>query len=63
MDVDQVLKEVKYTAVASSGPGGQHANKVATKVQLELDVVNSLAFAKAEHAQIIKSLKSRLANC
>lgn len=60
MDVDQLHKEVKYTAVASSGPGGQHANKVATKVQLELDVVNSSAFAKAEYAQILKSLKSRL---
>lgn len=60
MNIDQVHKEVTYTAVASSGPGGQHANKVATKVQLELDVVNSIAFAKAEHLQILKSLKNRL---
>jgi ribosome-associated protein len=60
MDVDQLHREVQYTAVASSGPGGQHANKVATKVQLELDIYGSLAFAKAEHQRILTALKKQL---
>jgi ribosome-associated protein len=60
MDITQLEKEVSYTAVASSGPGGQHANKVATKVLLEFDIENSLAFAKGEHSRILEALTSQL---
>lgn len=60
MDIHQLHKEVKYTAVASSGPGGQHANKVATKVMLEWKVEESLAFAEAEHQRILYKLHNRL---
>jgi ribosome-associated protein len=52
MNIELLHKEVQYKAVASSGPGGQNVNKVATKVQLYFDVVNSLAFAEAEHERI-----------
>ena len=62
MDRDQIQKEVNFKAVASSGAGGQHVNKVATKVQLYFDVLNSLAFAKAEHSRIIARLNNRLTN-
>ena len=31
-------RELSWTAVASGGPGGQHVNKVATKVALRWDV-------------------------
>ncbi|WP_438962666.1 peptide chain release factor-like protein, partial [Nonlabens sp.] len=60
MDIHQLHKEVKYTAFASSGPGGQHANKVATKVMLEWKVEESLAFAEAEHQRILYKLHNRL---
>jgi len=60
MNIHQLHKEVKYTAVASSGPGGQHANKVATKVMLEWKVEESLAFAEAEHQRILYKLHNRL---
>jgi ribosome-associated protein len=60
MDITQLEKEVTYTAVASSGPGGQHANKVATKVLLEFDIENSSAFAKGEHSRILEALTSQL---
>ncbi len=38
-----VLKpaEIKFSFIASLGPGGQNVNKVATAVQLRFDVVNS----------------------
>jgi ribosome-associated protein len=62
MDIDIIHKEVQYKAVTSSGPGGQHVNKVATKIQLYFDVLNSLAFAKAEHERIITKLKNQLTN-
>jgi ribosome-associated protein len=60
MDLTQLEKEVSYTAVASSGPGGQHANKVATKVLLEFDIEKSSAFAKGEHSRILEALTSQL---
>ena len=60
MDLEQLHREVTYTATTSSGAGGQHVNKVATKVQLELDVLKSTAFAKAEHSRIIDAIKNRL---
>ena len=60
MDRTQIEKEVSFKAVTSSGAGGQHVNKVATKVQLYFDVLNSLAFAKAEHSRIIARLRNRL---
>jgi len=60
MNIEQLHKEVQYKAVASSGPGGQNVNKVATKVQLYFDVLNSLAFAKAEHERIIIALNNQL---
>ena len=60
MNIEQLHKEVHYKAVASSGPGGQNVNKVATKVQLYFDVLNSLAFAKAEHERIITALNKQL---
>ena len=60
MNIDQLHREVNYKAVTSSGAGGQHVNKVATKVQLYFDVLNSLAFAKAEHQRVLEKLKNRL---
>ncbi|MGB5980755.1 MAG: alternative ribosome rescue aminoacyl-tRNA hydrolase ArfB [Nonlabens sp.] len=60
MNINQIHREVTYKAVTSSGAGGQHVNKVATKVQLSFDVLNSLAFAKAEHSRIMENVKNRL---
>lgn len=62
MNIDVLHKEVQYKAVASSGPGGQNVNQVATKVQLYFDVVNSLAFAEAEQERVISKLKNQLTN-
>ncbi len=33
--------EIEFTAIRSSGPGGQHANKVSTAVRLRFDVCRS----------------------
>lgn len=60
MNVDQLHREVKYKAVTSSGPGGQHANKVASKVLLEWDASHSLAFTDVELQRILHQLQNRL---
>lgn len=35
------LSEIKFTFIASPGPGGQNVNKVASAVQLRFDVLRS----------------------
>ncbi len=60
MDVDQLHREVNYRATTSGGPGGQHANKVATKILLEWNATSSIAFAEAEQFRILSKLQNRL---
>lgn len=44
----------------SSGSGGQHVNKVATKVELLLDVLNSQVLSDAQKELILKRLANRI---
>jgi len=62
MDVRRLVQELKFKAVRSSGAGGQHVNKVSTKVDLSFDVLNSEALSDKEKERIQKKLKSRLTN-
>lgn len=62
MDHHRILQELKFKAVRSSGAGGQHVNKVSTKVELSFDVLGSKALSTDEKARIRKKLKSRLTN-
>ena len=60
MDEEQILRELEYKAVRSSGPGGQHANKTATKVELSFDVENSRGLSDDERERILKKLSNRI---
>lgn len=51
--------ELVETFSASGGPGGQHANKAATRVELVFDVASSSAFAhEAQRQRVIDRLGS-----
>jgi len=39
MDSAKLLKEISFKAVRSSGPGGQHVNKTASKAVISLLLV------------------------
>jgi ribosome-associated protein len=41
---------------ASGGPGGQHANKAATRVEVSLDLETSAAFTDSQRARVIARL-------
>ena len=41
---------------ASGGPGGQHANKAATRVELTFDVTMSSAFTETQRERVISKL-------
>jgi len=60
MEKKGLIQEIKLKAVRSSGPGGQHVNKVSTKVELTFDVENSYALSLLEKERIYHKLASRL---
>ena len=60
MNSDQILKEVIFKAVRSSGAGGQHVNKVSTKVILVFDLESSDALTVNEKEQLRQSLATAL---
>lgn len=60
MDEEKLVGELQYKAVRSGGAGGQHVNKVATKVVLTFDLVNSRALAEDEKLRLLDKLGSRL---
>lgn len=60
MDKKQIHSELQFKAVRSSGAGGQHVNKVSTKVELAFDVAASQGLSAAEKERLLLKLKSRL---
>lgn len=48
--------ELQESFSASGGPGGQHANKAATRVELTLDITTSSAFNDSERQRVIDKL-------
>ncbi|PRX56822.1 alternative ribosome rescue aminoacyl-tRNA hydrolase ArfB [Flagellimonas meridianipacifica] len=60
MDQGIIIKELQFKAVRSSGPGGQHANKVSSKIELSFDVDASLGLSPEEKQRICLKLRSRL---
>ncbi len=48
------LGEIELRASRSSGPGGQHANKTASRVDASFDVLASSAPGEQQRARIIK---------
>jgi len=61
MKKDIIIRELKFKAVRGSGAGGQHVNKVSTKVELAFDVENSFALSVSEKERVYSKLDNRLA--
>lgn len=57
---DKILTEVNFRASRSSGKGGQHVNKVSTKIEIRFDLKNSFAFDEDEKKILFRKLKSKL---
>ncbi len=52
--------ELTYRAVRSGGPGGQHVNTSATRVELTWDVVASASLDEAQRARLLERLHTRI---
>ena len=59
MDAD-IVKELKFKAIKSSGAGGQHVNKVSSKIEMQFDVNNSNYLSQEEKELLFKKLQSKL---
>ncbi len=55
-----LLPEFVFKTSRSGGAGGQHVNKVATKVQLQFDVRNSNLLAEEEKILVLSKLINQL---
>lgn len=60
MNKEQLLTELDFKAIRSSGPGGQNVNKVASKVILSWHLDSSLVFTEEEKGLISLKLKNRI---
>ncbi|HEY3379945.1 MAG TPA: alternative ribosome rescue aminoacyl-tRNA hydrolase ArfB [Armatimonadota bacterium] len=52
--------ELSFRTSRSGGPGGQHVNKVETRVELLFDVANSPSMSVAQRARLLASLRTWL---
>jgi len=57
---DKLIKELSFKATRSSGAGGQHVNKVSSKIELTFDIQNSQILSENQKQLLIKNLATRL---
>ncbi len=60
MEKSLLIQELQFKAVRSGGAGGQHVNKVSSKIELVFDLPASNALSEVEKEMIITKLASRL---
>ena len=54
------MAELRVSFSRSSGAGGQHVNKVSTRVEMRFDVARSGTLSEVQRAMLLKRLSSRL---
>lgn len=52
--------EIRFRYSRSGGPGGQHANKTSTKVELSWNAARSNALGPRQRARVMDRLRTRL---
>lgn len=50
------LSEITWRATTSGGPGGQHANRTLSRVEVEFDVASSLTLGPRQRARLLEKL-------
>ena len=60
MNKGQLIKELKFKAIRSSGAGGQHVNKVSSKIELSFSIKNSLGLTENEKVLLLNKLNNRI---
>ena len=55
-----LLRELRFSASRSAGPGGQHVNKVSTRMTLSFDVAGSPSLSDERKRRIASRLGTRM---
>ena len=61
-DRDAFFREFKFQTSRSSGPGGQHVNKVDSRVELRFNIRESQLLSDEDKAKISEKLATRINN-
>ena len=59
-DKEAILQELNFKAVRSSGAGGQHVNKVSSKIELTFNLSASQVFSETQKERLLIKLQHRL---
>ncbi|MCB4799781.1 alternative ribosome rescue aminoacyl-tRNA hydrolase ArfB [Neotamlana laminarinivorans] len=59
---DALLQELTFKAIRSSGSGGQHVNKVSSKIELIFHIPSSQVLTDLQKFRIEEKLKNRINN-
>jgi ribosome-associated protein len=54
--LDIPLSEITWRATTSGGPGGQHANRTMSRVEVQFDVATSAALGPRQRARLLQRL-------
>lgn len=57
---EDLMKEITFKTSRSGGKGGQHVNKVSTKVELIFNIGNSTLFSDTQKLLLIEKLSRKL---
>ncbi|CAG2534801.1 ribosome-associated protein [Maribacter dokdonensis] len=60
MNQEQILNELQFKAIRSSGPGGQHAIKVSSKVELSFQIAASDGLTERQKKRLLLKLGNKL---
>ena len=60
MNTADIVKELNFKAIRSSGAGGQHVNKTSSKVELTFDLESSNSLSDGEKILLKTKLSSKL---
>ena len=55
-----ILNELSFKAILSSGAGGQHVNKTASKVEVTFNLLNSQGLSETEKQRLQEKLASKI---
>lgn len=60
MNTKNLIKELQFKAIRSSGAGGQHVNKVSSKIELTFNVKEAISLSEIQKERIQEKLSNKI---